>query len=236
VPVVPRAEYAMTAIEVVLDTSLPDEQTAVNQARTEVTRLQQLLAGDPGRFAELQHTHRSELIRRWTYPQGDLALTRALDKVALGQIGAEPVRFGRALLIVKRLDPKQLPPEPARLAELPNPTDPDYDALIGYNSGAQLAAAARAFVGELRSKDAGLAPQSVDVVATSFDKLSTYLDQNQADAAAARATIHAAFASLEKQLDADAYRKLLAAGRQWVIQQMMPPTAEAVSSPEARTD
>lgn len=230
VPVVPREEYAMTAIEVALDTSLPDEETAVNQARTEITRLQQILAGDPGSFGELQRIRRSEKVRRWTYPQGDLALTRALDKLSPGEIASEPVRYGMALLILKRLDPKALPPEPARVTELPSPSDPDYDALIGYNNGTQLAAAARAFVGELRGPGTGLSPKAVDTIATTFDKLAAYLDQNQADSAAARTTIHAAFASLEQQLDADAYRKLMAAGRKWVIQQMMPSTEVAAGT------
>lgn len=230
VPVEPQKEYAMTAVEVALDTSLPDEETAVNQARSVITQMQQILAGDPTQFKELQRIQRSEKVRRWTYPKGDLALTHALDKLSPGQIAPEPVRHGLALLILKRLDPKALPPEPARLTELPNPSDPDYDALIGYNNGTQLAAAARAFVGELRAKGSGLEPKALDIIATSFDKVAAYLEQNQADSAAARTTIHAAFASLEQQLDADAYRKLIAAGRKWVIQQMMPSTEVAAGT------
>jgi hypothetical protein len=235
VPVVPQKEYAMTAIEVMLDTRLPDEATALNQARTELAKIQQILAADPSRFQELQRLHHSETVRRWAYAQGDLGLTLQLDKLATGQIAREPVRFGRALVLMKRLDPKELPPEPARLTELPNPSDPDYDALIGYNNGTQLAAAARAFVGELRAKSAGLEPKAVDLVATTFDKLGSYLDQNAADSASARTTIHAAFASLERELDAETYRKLLDAGRKWVIRQMMP-DVEAAEGPGARSD
>lgn len=227
----PPKEYAMTAVEVALDTSLPDEETAVNQARTIVTQLQQILAGDPTRFEELQRAGRSERVRRWTYPKGDLALTHALDKLLPGQIAPEPVRDGMALLILKRLDPKELPPEPARLTELPSPSDPDYDALIGHNDGTQLAAAARAFVDELRETGAGLEPKALDTIATNFDKLAAYLEQNHADSEVARTTIHSAFASLKRQLDATAYRKLTAAGRKWVIQQMMP-GAEVAAGPE----
>lgn len=234
VPVVPQKEYAMTAIEVVLDSRLPDEATALTQARAELVKIQQILAADPTQFQELQRLHHSETARRWSYAQGDLGLTLELDKLSIGQIAREPVRFGRALVLLKRLDPKDLPPAPARLTELPNPSDPDYDALIGYNNSTQLAAAARAFVGELRAKSAGLEPKAVDVVATTLDRLSSYLDQNAADSASARTTIHAAFASLERELDADAYRKLLDAGRNWVIRQMMP-DAEAAEGPRART-
>jgi hypothetical protein len=229
VPVVPHEEYAMTGVEVRLDTSLPNEEAALNQARAEVTKLQQILAEDPARFAELQRTQGSEVVRRWVYPQGDLALTRALDALLPGQVGSEPVRDGNALLIVKRLDPKELPPEPARLTELPSPSDPDYDALIGYNDGPQLAAAARAFVAELRGAGAGLEPRALDIIATTFDELSTHLDQNATDSAAARTKIHAAFASLEGQLGADAYRTLTGAGRKWVIGQMMPGAATGAS-------
>jgi hypothetical protein len=234
-PAEPPKEYAMTAVEVALDTSLPDEETAVNQARTVVTQMQQILAADPTQFEELQRLQRSEKVRRWTYPKGDLAVTQALDKLSPGQIASEPVRQGMALVILKRLDPQALPPEPARLTELPNPSDPDYDALIGFNSGTQLAAAARAFVGELRGKGAGLEPKAIDVIAANFDKVAAYLEQNQADPAAARTTIHAAFASLEQQLGADAYRKLIAAGRKWVIQQMMP-SLDGAASPGAKNN
>jgi hypothetical protein len=222
VPVGPRDEYAMAAIEVALDTRLPDEVTAVKQAGTEIAKLQQILASDPEKFEDLRRIRRSEKVRRWTYPKGDLALTRALGQLSLGQIAPEPVRYGMALLIVKRLDPKKLPPEPARLTELPNPSDPDYDALIGFNNGPQLAAAARAFVAELRGMRAGLQPKALDIIATTLDKLSADLDGSQADSASARTTIHAAFASLQRRLEADAYSKLLAAGREWVVQQMMP--------------
>lgn len=221
-PAEPQKEYAMTSVEVALDTSLPDEETAVNQARAVVNQMQQVLAGDPTQFEELQRAVRSETVRRWTYPKGDLALTHALDKLLPGQIAPEPVRQGMALLILKRLDPKELPPLPARLTELPNPSDPDYDALLRHNNGTQLAAAARAFVGELRESGGGMEPPALDTIATTFDKLAAYLEQNQADAAVARTTIHAAFASLQQQLDAAAYGKLIAAGRKWVIQQMMP--------------
>jgi PPIC-type PPIASE domain len=235
VPVVKRQLYAMTAIEAPLDTSLPDEDTAVNQARAETAKLQQVLATDPQRFEELQRARRSEKVRRWVYPQGDLGLTRALDELMPGQIGPEPVRYGNALLIVKRLEPKELPPEPPRLTELPNPSDPDYDALIGYNDGTQLAEAARAFVNELPRRGLALGPEPVDIIATTFDRLSTQLDRDRPDAAAARRAIHAAFASLEQKLDVDAYRQLTAAGRQWVIEQMMP-SAPSGSSPATRRD
>ncbi len=230
VPVVPHRDYAMAAIEVPLDTNLPDEATAMNQALKEAVKIQQLLAADPSRFLELQRTHRSEAVRRWAFPQGDLGLTRALDGLSLGQIGPEPVRFGSALLILKRLDPKGLPPEPPRLTELPKPTDPDYDALIGYNKGAQLAAAARAFVSELRQTSSGLAPRALDVIASNFDQLSTYLEKNEPDPTTARAKVHATFASLKGQLDADDHSKLTAAGRRWVIQQMMPPESVGTGS------
>lgn len=223
-PAEPPKEYAMTALEVALDTSLPDEETAINQARTVVAQLQQILASDPSQFDELQSAQGAATVRRWTYPKGDLALTHALDKLAPGQIASEPFRQGMALLILKRLDPKDLPPEPPRLTELPHPSDPDYDALIRHNNGTQLAAAARAFVGELQKAGAGLEPKALDVIATTFERVAAYLEQNQADSTVARNTIYAAVASLERDLDVAAYRKLTDAGRKWVINQMMPST------------
>jgi PPIC-type PPIASE domain len=227
-PTEPDKEYAMKAIEVALDTSLPDEETAVKQARSIVTKLEQVLASDPNQFEELQQVY------RWTYPKGDLALTHALDKLSPGQVAPDAVRHGMALVILKRLDPKELPPEPVRLTELPNPSDPDYDALIGVNSGTQLAAAARAFVSELGKMGTGLEPKALEIIATTLSELAAYLEQNQTDSKVARTTIHAAFESLARQLDKASYSKLLNVGRTWVIHQMMP-SAEAAPEQERAT-
>jgi len=217
----PRTEYAMTAIEVTSsDASSADEARAqALKSALEVTRALQVA---PGRFEELQRKSCCERIRRWSSGRGDLELTKALDRVSIGQIADEPVMFGHAYLVMKRLDPSKVPPEAPLQWEVPNPSDPDYDAIARTSDGSQLAAAARSFMQDARA-GARLSAEAAQTTAKTIDHLAAYLEQNGGDHQTVHSTIVAALGALQSELGSEQFGRLEAFGRRWIIRQMMPP-------------
>lgn len=220
VPVVPKTEYAMAAIELMSDN--PGGYDAVMaETRKMAEDVLRALEADPNRFQEFQQRYCCDRIQRWTEGRGELELSAALDQLSVGELSRSPVRFGAGHLVIRRLDPSSLPPEPAPLAELPSPTDPDYAALATSNDGTQLAAATRAFLNAAQ-KSSAFSPESMKTIAETLGRVATELEHEKDDRVAARDTVYSTFVSLERELDAEHFAQLKAFGRRWIISQIMP--------------
>jgi hypothetical protein len=222
VPASPRTEYAMTAIELRPDSNAGDPDGAMAKALNVTKGVLRELRAAPNRFRRFQQTFCCDRVQRWTGGRGDIDLTRALDRLSLGEIAHEPILHAGAYLVMKRLDPRTLPPEPSRLLEVPAPSDPDYEVIASNTDGAHLAAGARAFIGAVRASSA-FPTGAMKTIADTLDHLADYLEQNEIDRVTARSTIHSTLASLENQLGTEQFGRLEAFGRRWVIRQIMPP-------------
>jgi hypothetical protein len=220
VPVTPRKQYAMAAIELTAD--VPGGRDAIlAETFTMAERVLRDLEADPSRFQELQQRYCCDGIERWTEGRGNAEKTAALDRLSVGELAHTPLQFGSGHLVIKRLDPSTLPPEAPSLTELPSPTDPDYAALASSSDGTQLAAAARDFLRAAQASPA-FSPESMKSMTETISRVAGELEQGKVDRAAARALVNAALVSLEAQLGAEHFAELKAFGRRWVIGQLMP--------------
>ena len=222
VPVTPRAEYAMTAIELPIDITTGDLEASRAQAQEQAEAMRRELEDTPERFEALQKKYCCERIRRWTAGRGDADLSRALDALSIGEIAPKPLFHENAYLVVRRLDPSSLPPEAPRLTELPNPSEPDYDALMKYNSGKNIAGATRAFV-EAVQTSVEFTPEATSSISKMLDALATSLETHSDDRVAVRDNIYTTLAMLESELSADQFSRFKSFGRKWAVRQMMPP-------------
>jgi hypothetical protein len=221
VPVTPRKQYAMAAIELTADS--PGGRDAILAETFKMAeRVLRDLEADPSRFQELQQRYCCDRIERWTEGRGSPEKSAALDRLSLGELAPTPLQFGSGHLVIKRLDPSTLPPETPQLAELPSPTDPDYTALASRSDGTQLAAAARDFVRAAQASSA-FSPQSMKTITETISRVAGELEQSKVDRPAALALVNGALASLEHQLGAEHFAELKAFGRRWVISRLMPP-------------
>ena len=149
-------------------------------------------------------------------------MSRALEELSLGEIAPKPILYENAYLLVKRLDPSTLPPEKPRLTELPNPSEPDYEALMKFNSGTKIAGAARAFIKEVETS-AKFTPTATQFIAETLGRLATSLEMYPDDHTAVRKTVYTTMTMLETKLDADQFSRFKSFGRKWAVRQMMPP-------------
>lgn len=217
-----RPIYAMAAIETGVQLQ-PGETPEMATARTlkDAEKIRSELKQAPQRFHEFQQNYCCDRVQRWTSGRGDPQLSSYLDELSPGEIAPKPLAYGAGYLIIKRLDPRTLPPEPARLFELPNPSDPDYDAIIRNNDGSAIAAAARSFMGAVRESPAFSADGAKSIIET-LESLASYLEQNAASRVAAHDAVVSTLALLERGLDTAQFNQLKTLGRRWLIHQMMP--------------
>lgn len=230
VPVIPHTEYAMTSIKVPLGQGLGNAQMGDNPGGPEVAQQQALetaealrlaLVADPGRFKEFQDKYCCDRIQRWTDGRGDLELTRFVDALSLGQIAKEPVFYGGDLLLVKRLDPRQLPPEKPRLSEVPNPSEPNYEALLKYNAdGRKVAPASRELVEKVKESKA-FSAETTRTIAKALGNLAAETEHAD-DHAAVGAAVRATLVALERDLGAERYNAFKDFGRAWIRAHLMP--------------
>jgi len=230
VPVVPQKAYAMTSIKVpIVNGPMGEDPAELEEARVRaletVEGVRLALVAHPEQLKEFQNKYCCDRAQRWVEGRGQPELTQLLDTLAFGQIAKEPILLGGDFLLVKRLDPARLPPEKPRLAELPLPSEPDYEALLQYNSeGLKVAAASRGLVEKINNSG-GLTPDAAGIVAKALEELAARAEQLPADRGAVRAAVHAMLASLERELGADRYKAFMDFGREWIKGQLMPAAA-----------
>lgn len=221
VPVVPRKEYAMTAIEVTTRGMGTDKESLMAEAFTVAEELLQKLRIAPERFAEFQKNYCCERVRHWTKGSGNAELTDVLEDLSFGEVTPEPIRRPAGYMLMKRLDPSKVKESP-RQFEVPNPTDPDYDVLAVTMGREQLVTAARALISAVRDTSSFNSMTTKAIIET-IEKTVTILERDNVDHAGAQAILHAGWASLQLALDAKQFRLFNSFSRQWVIKQMMPP-------------
>jgi len=215
-----RTEYAMATIE--LTSNAPDRDAAMVEAQTLADGVLRELRVVPARFQEFQRQYCCDQVQRWAEGRGDAELSQALERLAVGEIADKAIRRGGGYIVMKRLDPSGLAPAAPRTFELPNPTDPDYDALAGSSDGPGLARTARRFANAL-GEGSGFPAQSVTAIAKALEQFAAYVEQNRVDPDTARSTIRSTMGSLENELGGEQFGRLKAFGRRWIISQMMPP-------------
>lgn len=221
VPIAKRQEYAMTTIELPFDVRPTEREASEAAALKKAEAVRRTLDEEPARFQEFQGIHCCDRIHRWTRERGEIELTRALDALSFGEIAQKPLQRGPAFILLKRLDPSTLPPEKPRHTELPNPSEPDYDALLKYNGGQHIAEAARRFVDAVRASSE-FTPSATERISQTLGQLAGYLEQNADDHSATRATVASTLKALESQLGAEQFGRFKTFGQKWVIRQMMP--------------
>jgi hypothetical protein len=188
------------------------------------------LAQNEGLFAQFQAEHCCKGAQRWTAGRRERAVERALDALEFGQLRAQPLELPQHVLIIRRLDPAGLPPEPERRAELPSPEEPDFESFLASNDGASLAEGCRLLIAAL-GKDGSFAQTTQLRVGKVLLELSYFMASHAKDAPAIRSKIFDTLDTLKQQLgDAD-YRHFVAFAKKWALDQMLPPSSGAGAWP-----
>jgi hypothetical protein len=225
----PRQAYAATMIELPFDSAPAARPASQAQALAKARELLRTLETAPERFEEFQSGYHKQRVERWTRGRGDPALTRALDSLSFGRVAPEPILYASSYFLAKRLDPSTLPPEKARLTEIPSPREPNYEELLKYNDGTQIADAARSLVQALETKS-GLAAIARRSIAETLGQLASTLERHPGDRAAVRAAIDSTVTLLEKRLSADQFALFEHFSRRWAVSQFMPSVSPEVDA------
>lgn len=218
---VPRPVYAMEAIELTVDPS-QDAGPARPEPRRELAgRIVEQLAQDPTLFARFQAEHCCKGVQRWTGGRRAKGIERALDALEPGQLREQPLEQAPHILILRRLDPAMLPPEPARRVELPSPDEPDFESFLPFNDGANLAEGCRVLIAAL-GKDSSFSSASQQRAGRVLLELSQFMASHSKDAPAIRRKLFDTFEVLKKELGETDYRRFIAFAKKWAIEQMLP--------------
>jgi hypothetical protein len=127
----PRERFAMQMIRLPFDASAASSEPTSRQAMlARVTALAQQLSTDPLRFAAIQaeyccagHT------MEWTEHQEPTLLAFATERLALGEIAAQPIEFASSFAIPKRVDPELVPRRNPLEFQLPAPEDVNLESV-----------------------------------------------------------------------------------------------------------
>jgi hypothetical protein len=129
----------------------PDAKQGSTHSRTAVAQrakaVAEFLRQRPEQFSALQRKHCCTLVESWTVGQRDHELTEMLRHMKVDQVGLIPFERYFEFLIVRRLDATKIPVTPVRF-DLPNPTRPDLERLVGRASGPGLARLTERFSNE----------------------------------------------------------------------------------------
>lgn len=126
----PRATYRMNSITVGFDTAQPD---AHPQSRVSAGRMARVIAdtlqSKPFRFGEFQRQFCCTATETWVEGRESAPVEQALARLAVGEIGREPVQTAASFRIIQRLEPEPSPPATFQL-ELPAPERADVEYLV----------------------------------------------------------------------------------------------------------
>jgi hypothetical protein len=127
-----RARYAVDAIQLPYDGTLPDEDPGSRQAVLQVARsLIQEIEARPERFRELQRKECCVEPLVWQDGRGISQLANAVDPLEIGEMVAAPIDAGFSFFVARRIEaPRASDPPP--LPDLPAPTAPNLDFLAAY--------------------------------------------------------------------------------------------------------
>ena len=152
---VPRATYAMDSIQLKFDPTVPKEHPSSSQSiHARALKIAEDVSRDPKLFEHFSGLYKQP--QKWTLGRGPSEITSAVERLAYGQIGREPVESRTWFYVIpRRLDPGTVPAEPPFRYTLPKPERPDLEAIIRSSEGNALAKQTR----EL-AKDAAHALQS----------------------------------------------------------------------------
>ena len=141
----PRTRYAMAAVEFKFAAEAPAGQPgSAAKAREEAARLAKSIAGKTERFDLARKEICCEQVQQWTDGRGPANVTPVLARLTYGQIAREPVETESSYMIVRRLDPADVPPPPQPKYELPSPRGADIETILRNNNGQVLGVSARA--------------------------------------------------------------------------------------------
>jgi hypothetical protein len=224
VPATPHKEYAMTVISLPFERRPDLREASMAKALKQAETVSRELKHQPERFEALQAKYCCKEIKRWPERRGDPDFSRVLDALSPGEIAEKPLLVGSAYWVIRRLDPSTLPPQKPRLTELPNPSAPDFEALLEFNNGHQIAGAARDLAEDIK-KRAAFSPEVIQRIGAILGNLAETVEKNADDAAAVKANVYSTLATLENKLTAEQFSGFQTFGRQWAVRIMMPPVS-----------
>jgi hypothetical protein len=151
---------------------------------------------------------------------GDPAVTKALEKVAIGEVTPAPVRIPGYYLVAQRLDPDLVSTPPKPTAGIPSPSAIDLDEVIRASDSGRLAAA----LGELSST-----AKTLTLSANEREALARVLEQFRSDLATATtndarvAAYHDELGKLYRGLPESSYARVFSVLDGWATSQILTP-------------
>jgi hypothetical protein len=195
-----RQRYAMSAVQIQYDPSLPDEQ---EHSRAGALRLANELARqlrlDPSQFDRLRKRYCCDEAEQWTAGRGPVGVDPVLERLTFGQIADKPVEANWSYIVPKRIDPSTLPEPPPPNYELPTPKGPDLETIVRNADGKLMALYTRNFSGEL-DKLLPLPKARIDEVRRRLDLLAASFESPGEEGLARTQSLHATLSELQTQL------------------------------------
>jgi hypothetical protein len=129
---VPRDGYAMAAVRLNFDPDRdPTDPRSRRSVYSEARSLAQRLRDVPSEFPAAQERYRSRGVEQWEFGHGIPQIALALERLQVGEVGAEPVALPFVFFIVMRLDPTFVAGEkPGPSYDLPLRAKPDVERLF----------------------------------------------------------------------------------------------------------
>lgn len=223
-PARPRERYAMALIQLPFDPEAaatePQSKPAMFALATGIARE---LASDPGRFESIQSQYCcSGESMQWTTRQEPSRVAYAVERLALGEVGAHPIELGSSFAIPRRIDPALAPPEVPLQFELPAPGEVDLDTAASRTSREQMAGLLAAIAEQVERELA------LDAARATQIKLASELPPEFSDDGSSRQKQAAFRALLERvrvPLGAAGYARYLEIGRAhlraWILERPM---------------
>jgi hypothetical protein len=176
-PVKSRPTFAASIIRIHFDPTAPDENPQSKRSIGGIARdVADTLLRDNAQFESLQQRYCCERPERWALGRGEPEMTAAVRDLLINTIARDPVVVDYNYLILKRIDPDELPAEPEATSELPAPAGPDLEYLVAHTVGGTLAKRTRE-IGQLSRASLELSSEQEraftrlnDDLATAFEK------------------------------------------------------------------
>jgi hypothetical protein len=141
VAVQPREAFAMAAVRIRFDPTLPDSHPDSKETQKRIAQnTAREIAADTTRFEVFQQQLCCLGIERWTEGRGLPGLTAALADLKFGEVSAQAVESDWNFVIPRRLNPAGVPPLQQVLFRLPRPARPDFAHLLRVGSETSLRA------------------------------------------------------------------------------------------------
>lgn len=212
----------MLTLKLKFDSTLPDaDERSKASVRKLANALMAKAQASPEGLQTLSRKYCCLEESQWSAGQGPPGISQALDVLKFGQVASAPVESDWFFVIPKRLNPADVRPESPQQYSLPSPNKPDFEHLIPFNNGRNIAMMTRGLSQHIRGA-LRWDPERYAALASVLEQLALTLEREEPDEPPERsARIHRGIATLREHLSASEFAEFTGAAEAWATSQML---------------